>query len=517
MDISSILLSGNRIVAMGNLWSVYRSESSWSPETHAVLLSISPTGVVQKDESTVVKGSYTDARMRNNEVCVFTRFPVGYNLLYNELSRYHQDFSGFSENEYTAAAHTKLEALIPEWRNQLIEDIFFYNQQLDMDMVRNTIQLFRLHSSNNDEEIYLPFNETYNAFTSVSSFRMSDGFSSMRRGGAFTTGYGWSDIYSNGELIVVANNGWQTTDEGGWTELTYLISFLAEDTEITPLSVGQIEGSVLNQFSMDYHADHLRVATTCSANWIFDDAGDEWVMESQSESFITVLDLSHGNMEIVGKVGGLGLGERIMSVRFFGDMGFVVTFRQIDPFYTLDLLQAGNPLVKGELKIPGFSNYLHPMDGNYILAIGQDADETGITTGFQVSVYDVAALDNPLQLHTYSVDDNSYSDAQWDHHAFRYVSSKNLLVVPLHRWMHDGEYAAYQNSFSLFSISVTEGIQKLGEIDHSTYDPYDYSFRYSYAAPRSMVFGNSIITMDGAVIQSHELPTLEKNWSLNIK
>merc|ERR1740124_1189956 len=126
-------------------------------------------------------------------------------------------------------------------------------------------------------------------------------------------------------------------------------------------------------------------------------------------------------MPIVGKASDLGRGERIYAVRFLGERGFVVTFRQIDPFYTLDLSDPTKPVVMGELKIPGFSNYLHPIDGpnsDLILAVGQDADvETGRTQGLQIALYDVSDMTNPQQVKQFTEggsDSASYSAAQYD-------------------------------------------------------------------------------------------------------
>ena len=105
-----------------------------------------------------------------------------------------------------------------------------------------------------------------------------------------------------------------------------------------------------------------------------------------------MLETSGNELIEVGKVGGLGKGERIYSVRFIGDVGYVVTFRQTDPLYTLDLSDPTNPEVKGELKILGYSAYLHPMDDGLLIGIGQDANEQGQVKGTQISVFDVSDL-----------------------------------------------------------------------------------------------------------------------------
>ena len=124
--------------------------------------------------------------------------------------------------------------------------------------------------------------------------------------------------------------------------------------------------------------------------------------------------------------------ERIYAVRFMGEKAYVVTFRQTDPFYTLDMSDPNDPLVVGELKILGFSNYLHPINGDLILAIGQNATETGRANGLQISLFNVSDFSNPMRVKTYVEQGTwSSSEAQYDHRAFRYLPQTKLLILPL--------------------------------------------------------------------------------------
>ena len=131
---------------------------------------------------------------------------------------------------------------------------------------------------------------------------------------------------------------------------------------------GEVTGWLLNQFSMDEHKGNLRVAST--------DSPPFWDLGS-SESLVTVLAERNGRLEEVGRVGGLGKGEQIQAVRFLGDLGYVVTFRQVDPLYVVDLSDQAKPRVAGELKILGYSAYLHPLGENLLLGVGQDATKQG--------------------------------------------------------------------------------------------------------------------------------------------
>ena len=148
---------------------------------------------------------------------------------------------------------------------------------------------------------------------------------------------------------------------------------------------GSVEGHLLNQFAMDEFEGFLRVATTMGSPW----GGDD------SESQVVVLGERNGVLTQVGAVGDMGEGERIYSVRFIGATGYVVTFRQVDPLYVLDLRDPENPTVSGELKIPGYSAYLHPLGDGLLLGVGQDADSDGRTLGAKATLFDVSDPANP--------------------------------------------------------------------------------------------------------------------------
>jgi len=185
---------------------------------------------------------------------------------------------------------------------------------------------------------------------------------------------------------------------------------------------GRVDGHLLDQFSLDELDGNLRVATT---------AGSPWTDGTQqSESFVVVLGESNGALTQIGKVGGLGKGETIQSVRFIGDTAYVVTFRQTDPLYTIDLSDPASPKVAGELKVLGYSAYLHPISDGYLLGVGQDATAEGMTTGVQVSLFDVRDPANPTRVAKATVPGGS-SAAEWDHRAFLWWDQADLAVIPV--------------------------------------------------------------------------------------
>ena len=156
--------------------------------------------------------------------------------------------------------------------------------------------------------------------------------------------------------------------------------------------------------------------------------GDRW--STESESWVRVLAESDGQLTEVGSVGDIGRGEQVQSVRFADDVGYVVTFRQIDPFYTIDLSDPAEPAVVGELKIPGFSSYLHPIGDGFVLGVGSDADDSGRFTGAKVSPFDVSNLADPREVAVWTAP-SGWNNIGWDHRAFLWWAPEQLAVIPV--------------------------------------------------------------------------------------
>jgi hypothetical protein len=220
-----------------------------------------------------------------------------------------------------------------------------------------------------------------------------------------------------------------------------------------------VPGHLLNQFSMSEHEGNLRVATTEGAPW----GGTE-----QSESLVTVLAPQGEQLAEIGQVGDLGKGEQIYSVRYAGDVAYVVTFRQTDPFYTVDLSDPAAPRVVGELKIPGYSAYLHPIGDNLVIGVGQDASDEGRVQGTKVSLFDVTDLAAPVELATWSLADSN-SVAEWDHHAFLYWPATKQLVLPVNQWSERGDGTGFWGAVVLTVDRA--GITEVGRVQHDMVTP----------------------------------------------
>jgi uncharacterized secreted protein with C-terminal beta-propeller domain len=277
---------------------------------------------------------------------------------------------------------------------------------------------------------------------------------------------GWT-VYASADALYAAmpNYGWSTF--WGWgpaiapevANTTFIHKFDLRGERPRYVATGSVRGHINNQFSMSEHRGHLRVATT--------DQGWGWGGEqARTGNHLYVLATRGGRLRQVGAIEDLARGERIYAARMMGDKGYMVTFRQTDPLFTLDLSDPERPRVAGELKINGFSSYIHPLDGDHLLTIGQDAGDDGRVRGVHVQVFDVSDPAKPRRTAHQRLANQegwSWSAAQWDHHAFTYDPKTGVLGVPM---MSQGNDPS-RTFLGLVLLQVGKhGFEELGRISH---------------------------------------------------
>ncbi len=240
---------------------------------------------------------------------------------------------------------------------------------------------------------------------------------------------------------------------------------------------GSVDGRLVNQFALGEHNGYLRVATTTGEPWAWD--------ERTSRNHLFVLGEADGALDVVGSINDLAPGERIYSARFMGDKGFLVTFRQVDPLFTLDLASPEDPLVAGELKIPGFSEYIHIMDEDHLLTLGRAADLEGQRLGLQVSIFDVSTFDDPQLVVSKQIGASSTSsEAEYNHKAFTFDPQQGVLAIPVTLYeQHRADQPWGEFSFAglqLYDISAEpDGITLRGQIS-TTPEGFDFPVYYGW-------------------------------------
>ena len=284
-----------------------------------------------------------------------------------------------------------------------------------------------------------------------------------------------------------------------------------EGDEIEYVASGEVPGMVLNQFSMDEYADHFRVATTTYGE--------------TTKNHVYILDM---DLYIVGSLQDLAPGETIYSARFMGEKGYLVTFKQVDPLFVIDLSDPNHPEELGYLKVTGYSDYLHPYDETHIIGIGKettDAGEFAWYQGVKISLFDVSDVGNPQEISKLEIGDRGTdSPALWDHKAFLFDKSRNLMVMPIlvaevdqsdypegvPSWAY-GE-PVWQGAY-VFDISVDDGLQIRGRITHiddlSELEEGYYYYYSPFSVDRSLYIDDVLYTISQAKIKMNSLENLD--------
>lgn len=268
------------------------------------------------------------------------------------------------------------------------------------------------------------------------------------------TAYGATVYASPTNLYVTqSSDGWFNNED--YKPQTAIHQFSVAGGVPKYVATGAVDGTVRNSFNLSEYNGDLRVATNTST---WSNGG----MARTNDLFI-LRDNGSGELALRSAVRDFGKDEMLFSARFLGARGFVVTFRQVDPLFAFDLSDPDQPKLAGELTIPGFSTYMHPLGDNHLLTIGRDDS----TRGMQLQIFDVADLANPKRAYAYSPpagDGYSYSDAEYDHHAFTFDEVNKVLAIPLSYWNNNGSGF---NGIAAFNIDIATGIKEITRVDHA--------------------------------------------------
>jgi inhibitor of cysteine peptidase len=282
---------------------------------------------------------------------------------------------------------------------------------------------------------------------------------------------------------------------------------------------GEVSGYLLNQFSMDEFNGNLRVATTTEL----------YTPYKGSQVFNNVYVLDKG-LDVIGKLEGIAPDESIYSTRFVDERLYMVTFKRIDPLFVIDLSDPRNPEVLGKLKIPGYSDYLHPYDKNHIIGIGKETEgnEWGGTSvaGVKLALFDVSDVEHPKEIdHVEIGEPGSDSEALRDHKAFLFDKEKNLLVIPVREVKGVGYvnpmYGYYRQKIwqgaYVFGVSPSTGFEKKGKITHlDGEEDQQYSYYSPSAVRRSLYMDDVLYTVSSTTIKMNDLDTVKEIGEIDL-
>lgn len=499
ISVQNLFLSGDRVLLFGSVWTQGpvplddASDRFVPPGYSTPTVRIAEVDLSDDPEivrTMTIDGSFVSGRMVGDSVrLVLTSGPVGLEWSYPEGSGLRAEREAVEKNKEIVRRSTE-ENWIP----------YYIVTDADGNVTDEGLLLSCDRAAHPEEFSGLDM-------LSVVTVDLGAGLDVVDGTGLMATG---DTVYASEDSLYVATHDWQTwvwfetreesdRPEGPTTEIHKFD--IGDDGRTRYLATGSVDGYLLNQFAMDEHEGMLRVASTTSPSW--------WGGGSDSESRITVLREIGAGLVPIGMVDGLGEGERIYSVRFMGDIGYVVTFRQVDPLYTVDLSDPRDPEVLGELKIPGYSSYLHPVGDDRVLGVGQDATEDGVVEGTQVSLFDVSDPSHPRRLDTHTLGDGTNSEVEYDHHAFLYWDG--LAVVPVQQWTWDGKTERGFVGALALRVGDDGTLTEVGKLTHPGGE--GQSWDWSARILRSVAIGDSLYTISQEGVMKSSLENLdEEAW-----
>lgn len=372
-----------------------------------------------------------------------------------------------------------------------------------------------------EEEKYIEYSDIYyfpesedTSYLSVVGFNVNDN----KKANIDTYLGAGTEIYSSQNNLYITRVKYEYEDTkthgyyNNYDVNTYIYKFKLEDSRATYINAGSVPGKVLNQFSMDEKDGYFRIATTNSSNW-------------NSETNTNNLYVLNENLEIVGKIEDLAKGEKIYSVRFMQNRAYMVTFVETDPLFVIDLSEPTNPIVLGELKIPGYSKYLHPYDEDHIIGFGEKTktNENGgvVADGMKMALFDVTNPNKPQELYSVDIgDQGTYSELLYNHKALLFSKEKNIIAFPINIKEKEEEDDTTKLKFQgavVYGLDLENGFTLKGQIAHMQITDGYNNYEHTKQVERIIYINDSLYTLSESLIKATDINTMEEIANIEMK
>ena len=423
------------------------------PKSGMIIYDISNIKEPKETRRVMMEGSYISSRMiEDNIYYVASKYIMTSNIKRNKIE-------DLDENKYKPVYQDT--AVSKEEKCINYDSIYYFNEIQDA----NYLMLAGLNINSNEEA-------EVRTFLGAGQYVYSSEKNMYIATNKMTYGEGYEVLWGSTHLLKIElNNG--------------KFKFKAE---------GTVDGQVNNQFSMDESENTdsttFRIATT---------TGNIWVDKTTANNLYILND----KLEVIGKVENFGKEEKIYSVRYVGNKAYVVTFKQTDPLFVIDLSNSNNPQILGELKIPGYSTYLHPYDETHLIGFGYDTKEDGtrvITNGLKMAMFDISDFNNPQELFKVAIGDSkyTYSELLYDHKALLFSKEKNIIAFPL----YSSSGMKTNSRAAIYNIDLKKGFSLKGKIANIT-DKYEENVK------RIVFVNGTYYTLSDSLVKVANMDTLE--------
>ena len=455
-----IYAKNNKLVVIGNIYKNYSSTCKTDSvarydiieienKSAIIIYDISSKNEPKEVRRVEVDGYYLSSRMIDNNLYFVSNKNINsYNLLKNDIET-------INAEEYKP--HYKDTAISQE--KQCID----YGRIYCLENTENTnyLMLVGLNIDNNEE-------------ANIETF----------------LGAGQYIYASEKNMYIATNNAQYDNEYKTISSSVHILKFALDNGRIRFQAEADVNGQINNQFSMDENGEYFRIATT---------TGNLWNIDENTNNNLYVLN---SKLEEIGKVTEFAKEEKIYSVRYLGDKAYVVTFKQTDPLLVIDLSNPVEPKILGELKIPGYSTYLHPYDEKHIIGFGYDTKENGTritTSSLKMVMFDITDLNNPKELFKVAIGDRyTSSTLTYNHKSLLFSKEKNIIAFPLTSY----ENRKTNSRAAIYEIDLEKGFILKGEISHLNND-------YKQDVERIVYVGNTYYTLSKSLVKAADMDTLE--------
>jgi hypothetical protein len=441
-----------------------------SPFTKITIVDVNAEPVVKRQ--LLIEGSYLSSRLHGTTVRAVVQGGFRTPPLFSANIEYTDPWG-------RPYAQAEIDAQIDAWRDRLIAAISETELADWLPIEREIVNGELTPPERRCTDFYAPSPAlTDYGLTNIVSFDITDPMSALS--GALILGAA-DEVYSNAEVMLLAHHDYRFDRGLIQKQGTILHLFALDGADTAYTASGRVPGHIVDQFSLDEQDGVVRVTTTAQI-WqnfvapipeIADAAADADAVESlarRTDNRLLTLRAEGDELVVADATEPLGHdGETIRSTRFVGDRGYVVTFETTDPLVVVELGNPDDLRVLGQLEIPGFSEYMHPIDDDHLLTIGQNTDASGRAVGLMLQIFDVSDPTSPRQTHTYRFADGGYSEASVNHKAFTFhtpagtAAGQGYLAFPYVNY----SVAPFGSTLEVFHVGTTDGFSKLGAISHT--------------------------------------------------
>ena len=449
-NISNMYLLNKRLVVIGSIYENAKEEyfkeedfkDSYIQSTSKIFIDIfdvSNINDIKKQADYKIDGDAVTSRMVGESLYLVSQFSpqieIHYPKIKTSISQECSDYFEGKTSQSKAIDYADCYGILQDYTDNSYYFYDYDNPEITINQLMPNIEgsMLEKQALLTPERFYAPFKKQQKSSISTLSHFDIDKASYTQS----TSIIGNSSIqYASAKAFYLLSNEYPYYyDFDNYKERSNIYKFNL-DTNLSYDAIGSVYGHAINQFALSEHEDILRIATT---------EGFSWGSDGTNNSLYT-LQSKDGLLNIQGVLSGLGKeNETIKSVRFMGDKAYIVTFRQTDPFYTIDVSDATNPQKVGELEVSGYSDYLQPIGEDKILGIGREADSSGMLKGLKIELFDVSDFENPSSLDSIVFADNTSTSLSYDHKAFAYRSSDALFAFPYQN------YGDYSNNYETSS------------------------------------------------------------------